>query len=55
MYISSLSKGLGSFGGYVASQKNVIELCINNSKSFIYTSALPEFFVHDANKRFDSN
>ena len=55
VYISSLSKGLGSFGGYIASQKNVIELCINNSKSFIYTSALPEFFVQDANKRFDSN
>ena len=55
VYISSLSKGLGSFGGYIASQKNVIELCINNSKSFIYTSALPELFVDDANKRFDSD
>ena len=34
LYISSLSKGLGSFGGYVASQNNVIDLCINKSKSF---------------------
>ncbi len=41
LYISSLSKGLGSFGGYVASQNNIIDLCINKSKSFIYTSALP--------------
>ena len=41
VYISSLSKGLGSFGGYVSSKKNVIDLCINKSKSFIYTSALP--------------
>ena len=29
VYTSSLSKGLGSFGGYVSSKKNVIELCIN--------------------------
>ena len=55
VYISSLSKGLGSFGGYVASKKNVIELCINKSKSFIYTSALPGILIDDATKRFVSN
>ena len=55
LYISSLSKGLGSFGGYVASQKNVVDLCINKSKSFIYTSALPSVFVEYSIKRFDSN
>ena len=55
MYISSLSKGLGSFGGYVASEKNVIDYCINKSKSFIYTSALPSFLVEYSTKRFDSN
>ena len=55
VYTSSLSKGLGSFGGYVSSKKNVIELCINKSKSFIYTSALPTFLVNDAIKRFDSD
>jgi len=55
IYISSLSKGLGSFGGYVASQKNVIDFCINKSKSFIYTSALPSFLVEYSTKRFDSN
>ena len=55
LYISSLSKGLGSFGGYVASQKNVVDLCINKSKSFIYTSALPSIFVEYSIKRFDSN
>ncbi len=55
LYISSLSKGLGSFGGYVSSQKNVIDLCINRSKSFIYTSALPSLFVDDAIRRFDSD
>ena len=55
LYISSLSKGLGSFGGYVSSQKNVIDLCINKSKSFIYTSALPSFLIEYSLKRFESN
>ena len=55
LYISSLSKGLGSFGGYVASENNVIDLCINKSKSFIYTSALPSFLIDYSLKRFESN
>ena len=55
LYISSLSKGLGSFGGYVASQKNIIELLINKSKSFIYTSALPSFLVEHSLDKFNSN
>jgi glycine C-acetyltransferase len=55
LYISSLSKGLGSFGGYVTSQNNVIDLCINKSKSFIYTSALPSFLIEHSMKRFESN
>jgi glycine C-acetyltransferase len=55
LYISSLSKGLGSFGGYVASQNNVIDACINKSKSFIYTSALPSFLVQHSIKRIQSN
>jgi len=55
VHISSLSKGLGSFGGYVSSRKNIIELCINKSKSFIYTSALPRILINDATKRFESN
>ena len=54
VYISSLSKGLGSFGGYVASKKNIIEFCVNKSKSFIYTSALPGILIDDATKRFES-
>ncbi|KER05988.1 glycine C-acetyltransferase protein [Marine Group I thaumarchaeote SCGC AAA799-E16] len=55
LYISSLSKGLGSFGGYIATQNNVVDLCINKSKSFIYTSALPSFLVKHSLKRFESN
>jgi glycine C-acetyltransferase len=55
LYISSLSKGLGSFGGYITSQRNVVDLCINKSKSFIYTSALPSFLVEHSFKRFQSD
>jgi len=55
LYISSLSKGLGSFGGYVASHQNVIDLSINKSKSFIYTSALPSILVEYSLRRFESN
>ncbi len=55
MYISSLSKGLGSFGGYIASHQNVIDLNVNQSKSFIYTSALPSLLVEYSLRRFDSN
>ena len=51
LYISSLSKGLGSFGGYVASHNNVIDFCINKSKTFIYTSALPSIFLEHSLKR----
>ena len=55
LYVSSLSKGLGSFGGYIAAQNNIVDLCINKSKSFIYTSALPSFLVKHSLKRFESN
>jgi len=55
VYISSLSKGLGSFGGYIASYSNVIDFCINKSKSFIYTSALPSILIHYSLKQLESN
>lgn len=55
IYISSLSKGLGSFGGYVAAENRVIDFLINKSKPFIYTSALPSIFVEHAMNRFSLN
>jgi len=55
LYISSLSKGLGSFGGYIATHQNVVDLNINKSKSFIYTSALPSILIEYSVRRFDSN
>ena len=55
VYVSSLSKGLGSFGGYIAGQKNIIELTVNKAKSFIYTSALPAPIVDITIQRFESD
>ena len=55
VYISSLSKGLGAFGGYAASKKEVVELAINTSRPFIYTSALPNFLVQVALDKISSN
>ncbi|MDE1770882.1 MAG: aminotransferase class I/II-fold pyridoxal phosphate-dependent enzyme, partial [Thaumarchaeota archaeon] len=55
VYISSLSKGLGAFGGYVASKKEVVELAVNTSRPFIYTSALPNFLVQAALDKISSN
>lgn len=53
VYISSLSKGLGTFGGYAASSKDIIDLAVNTSRSFIYTSALPNILVDMALERLD--
>ncbi|MEM2785037.1 MAG: pyridoxal phosphate-dependent aminotransferase family protein [Candidatus Nitrosotenuis sp.] len=55
VYISSLSKGLGSFGGYVAASKDIIDLCVNRAKSFIYTSALPSFLIDLTLERLKQN
>ncbi|HYL66524.1 MAG TPA: aminotransferase class I/II-fold pyridoxal phosphate-dependent enzyme [Nitrosopumilaceae archaeon] len=54
VYVSSLSKGLGAFGGYVASRTEVRDLIVNISRPFIYTSALPSFLVELALERFSS-
>ncbi|MFQ5941658.1 MAG: aminotransferase class I/II-fold pyridoxal phosphate-dependent enzyme [Nitrososphaerales archaeon] len=43
--ISSMSKGLGCFGGYVVGDKDLVEYLINRSRQFIYTSALPSIFA----------
>ena len=43
IHISSLSKGLGCFGGYVSCPELIRDFLINKSRSFIFTSALPDF------------
>ena len=54
IYVSSLSKGLGAFGGYLASRNKIIDLTVNTSRPFIYTSALPSFLVDLALQRLSS-
>ncbi|MFA4906164.1 MAG: 8-amino-7-oxononanoate synthase [Candidatus Margulisiibacteriota bacterium] len=39
--MGTLSKAVGSFGGFVAGPKNLIDYLRNKSRSFIYTTALP--------------
>lgn len=43
--VSSMSKGLGSFGGYATGNSELMEYLINKSRQFIYTSALPTGFA----------
>lgn len=51
VHTSSLSKGLGSFGGYVAADAAVADLLVNASRPLVYTSALPPAVVLDAAAR----
>jgi 8-amino-7-oxononanoate synthase len=39
--IGTLSKALGSLGGFVCGKKEAIETLVNSARSFIYTTALP--------------
>ncbi|MFI5406179.1 MAG: aminotransferase class I/II-fold pyridoxal phosphate-dependent enzyme [Nitrososphaerales archaeon] len=48
IHISSLSKGLGCFGGYVSCSKLVREYLVNKSRPFIFTSALPDYLAEIA-------
>ena len=41
VHTGSLSKALGSFGGYAAMGREAAEACIDSSRAFIYTTALP--------------
>lgn len=41
LQMGTLSKGLGSLGGYLAGPRPVIELLKNRARSFVYTTALP--------------
>ncbi|SMH70865.1 aminotransferase class I/II-fold pyridoxal phosphate-dependent enzyme [Candidatus Nitrosotalea okcheonensis] len=55
IYTSSMSKALGVFGGYIAASNDIIDLAVNTSRPFIYTSALPSFLADMALKRFLSD
>ncbi|MBT9163308.1 MAG: 8-amino-7-oxononanoate synthase/2-amino-3-ketobutyrate coenzyme A ligase [Chloroflexi bacterium] len=46
--ISTLSKSLGSLGGFVTGSQELVEFLINTSRSFIFTTALPAGVVASA-------
>ena len=48
VHISSLSKALGCFGGYVACSEMVKDYFINRSRQFIFTSAIPTHLCNSA-------
>lgn len=48
VHISSLSKALGCFGGYVACTEMVRDYLINRSRQFIFTSAIPTHLCNSA-------
>jgi 8-amino-7-oxononanoate synthase len=39
--IGTLSKALGSYGGYVCSSREIVDLLLNSARSVIYSTALP--------------
>ena len=51
--VSSLSKSLGCFGGYTASNRCIIEYLINKARAFIYTSALPTILAYASLKALE--
>ncbi|MFN4336375.1 MAG: aminotransferase class I/II-fold pyridoxal phosphate-dependent enzyme [Candidatus Nitrosocaldus sp.] len=51
--ISSMSKALGCFGGYIAGSEEVVEYLINRSRTFVYTSSLPALFARAALKALE--
>jgi glycine C-acetyltransferase len=48
VHISSLSKAIGCFGGYIAASHSIRELLINKSRQLIYTSAIPSHLCRAA-------
>jgi 8-amino-7-oxononanoate synthase len=40
--VGTFSKAVGTYGGYVVGSENLREFLINNSRSFMFTTALPE-------------
>lgn len=51
--VSSLSKALGAFGGYVATSREIVDFLVNKSRPLIYTSALPPGVIRDIRGRLD--
>lgn len=41
IYVGTLSKALGSYGGYVCARKEIIEYIVTTARSFMFSTALP--------------
>lgn len=53
IYIGTLSKAVGCYGGYVAASKTIIEYLKNKARSFIYSTGLPPFVIGSAIKALE--
>ena len=51
--MGTLSKAIGSQGGFIAGTKNLIEFLVNNARSFIYSTGLNPAACGAAYKAFD--
>ncbi|WP_045215091.1 aminotransferase class I/II-fold pyridoxal phosphate-dependent enzyme [Desulfonatronovibrio magnus] len=41
VHMGTFSKALGSYGGYIASSRDIIDMIINKGRAFIFSTALP--------------
>lgn len=51
--MGTLSKAAGSYGAYVAGSRDLIELLINRSRSFIYSTSLPPMIAEAGKKAIE--
>lgn len=49
----TLSKALGSYGGFAVFSKEIEQLCVNKARSFIYSTALPAVCAATGEKAID--
>jgi 8-amino-7-oxononanoate synthase len=53
VHMGTLSKALGSTGGYVAGSRPLVDLLVNRARSFVYTTGLPPASVAAAGAAID--
>ncbi len=53
VYVGTLSKALGSYGGYVAAGRDVIALLATSARSFMFSTALPPAAIAAADAALD--